>query len=645
MCFSVHANHYTFRGKGDWSVTQKTNNVCAIIVTLAGLSILTSLDTQAAVTYRTVARNARAAPGTGPDVNFSDFGVGKSVMINAAGQAAFLATLSGTGVNSTNDSGIWSEGSGALGLVVREGDAAPGTEPGVVYLFFGSNNNPVFNDAGQTAFYGSLTGPGIVPGNAAGIWSEGAGSLALVARSGDQAPGTDPGVVFTNTISSYSRFNDAGQVAFASRLTGPGVTTANEFGIWSEGGGSLDLVAREGDQAPGTALGVVYDGSLGVSGINGAGQVVLGDSGAGIWSGGTGALSLVAHTGDVVLGTGGEFNGFSGLTAINDAGQTAFKGFLFGPPDVDSTNDSGIWVGDSGSLNLVAREGDAAPGTGAGVVYGNMGVPVINGAGKTAFLGDLAGAGVDVTQDGNNHGIWSEGDGSLALVARKGDAAPGTGPGVVFGVLFGPQSTPTFSDPVMNGAGQIAFVGNITGAGVNSITNHGIWATDTNGVLTLIAREGDLFDIDDNPLVETLRTIKTVEMATGSGGEDGRPSSFNDAGQLVFKLTFTNGVKGIYVATIPPGVVVLPGDLNGDGFVGIVDLNIVLGAWNQSVPPGDPLADPSGDGFVGIADLNVVLGNWNAGVPPAVSATIPEPGTLAVFAVAGLVMLRRGAST
>jgi hypothetical protein len=71
----------------------------------------------------------------------------------------------------------------------------------------------------------------------------------------------------------------------------------------------------------------------------------------------------------------------------------------------------------------------------------------------------------------------------------------------------------------------------------------------------------------------------------------------------------------------------LDGDLNGDGFVGIADLNIVLGNWNLAIPPGDPLADPSGDNFVGIADLNVVLGNWNAGTPPVDLAAIPEPAT------------------
>lgn len=84
----------------------------------------------------------------------------------------------------------------------------------------------------------------------------------------------------------------------------------------------------------------------------------------------------------------------------------------------------------------------------------------------------------------------------------------------------------------------------------------------------------------------------------------------------------------------------LEGDLNNDGFVGIADLNIVLGAWNQNVPPGEPLADPSGDGFVGIADLNLVLGNWNAGTPPTASQ-MPEPASILLLVTTGSVVLTR----
>ena len=70
-------------------------------------------------------------------------------------------------------------------------------------------------------------------------------------------------------------------------------------------------------------------------------------------------------------------------------------------------------------------------------------------------------------------------------------------------------------------------------------------------------------------------------------------------------------------------------------------LMVVLGAWNQTIPPGNPLADPSGDDFVGIADLNVVLGNWNAGAPPSDTANIPEPLTVVLLAVGMVPMLRR----
>jgi hypothetical protein len=85
----------------------------------------------------------------------------------------------------------------------------------------------------------------------------------------------------------------------------------------------------------------------------------------------------------------------------------------------------------------------------------------------------------------------------------------------------------------------------------------------------------------------------------------------------------------------------LSGDLDDDGFVGITDLNIVLGNWNQNVAAGDPLAgDPSGDGFVGIEDLNEVLGNWNAGTPPAAIA-VPEPATMGLVLIGGLALIKR----
>jgi hypothetical protein len=83
------------------------------------------------------------------------------------------------------------------------------------------------------------------------------------------------------------------------------------------------------------------------------------------------------------------------------------------------------------------------------------------------------------------------------------------------------------------------------------------------------------------------------------------------------------------------------GDLDGDGFVGITDLNIVLGNWNQTIPPGNALADPSGDNFVGIADLNIVLGNWNAGTPPTTQTSVPEPASLVCLGLGALALISR----
>ncbi len=83
----------------------------------------------------------------------------------------------------------------------------------------------------------------------------------------------------------------------------------------------------------------------------------------------------------------------------------------------------------------------------------------------------------------------------------------------------------------------------------------------------------------------------------------------------------------------------IEGDLNGDGFVGLDDLDIILGAWNQNVPPADPAADPSGDGFVGLDDLDVVLNNWNAGTPPTASI-VPEPTNFALLGLGSLAALK-----
>ena len=92
----------------------------------------------------------------------------------------------------------------------------------------------------------------------------------------------------------------------------------------------------------------------------------------------------------------------------------------------------------------------------------------------------------------------------------------------------------------------------------------------------------------------------------------------------------------------------LPGDLNGDGYVGLDDLQPILDHWNQSVTVGDAsmgdIAGPGGsgpDGYVGLDDLQPVLDHWNEGTLPGSGANIPEPATGLVLGAMGAFALRR----
>ena len=128
------------------------------------------------------------------------------------------------------------------------------------------------------------------------------------------------------------------------------------------------------------------------------------------------------------------------------------------------------------------------------------------------------------------------------------------------------------------------------------------------------------------PAIEDLRVIRYINTGFGYNDADGVELGFNDAGQIALGLTFTDGTSGAFVVTIR-----LPGDLDGDGFVGLEDIEIILNNWNQNVPPADTQADPSGDGYVGLDDLDIVINNWNNGHPPNTNTFIPEPLSVVIL--------------
>src|SRR5262249_43260629 len=148
-----------------------------------------------------------------------------------------------------------------------------------------------------------------------------------------------------------------------------------------------------------------------------------------------------------------------------------------------------LFVGTSqATMQLVVRKGDQAPGEPAGVVLNGIGVPITNGN-TVGFRTTVTGTGVTTANDAAIF-AWSAA-GGLTTVAREGNVAPGTG-GALFGALG--TSSPIFPTAqalfTVGPNGQVGFYAPLTGTGVDSTNDTGIWVQTATG-LKLVVRKGD----------------------------------------------------------------------------------------------------------------------------------------------------------
>ena len=224
-----------------------------------------------------------------------------------------------------------------------------------------------------------------------------------------------------------------------------------------------------------------------------------------------------------------------------------------------------MWIARDGNpLALLVRESDHAPGTDPAVGFGAFDSLRINSAGRVAFqaqLTQIPDAGDSGITTLNDTGIWSEGGGGLELVARENDQAPGLPEGVLFDVLH---------EPALNSAGQVAFEADLRGTGVSASNNTSLWAQTTDGLLSLIVREGDDIDVDDGPGVD-LRTIVQLGFFADSGGEDGQRTGLNQSGEIAFTAVFADNTSGVFVVNLAD---TLPGDYNQDHVVDAADYTV-----------------------------------------------------------------------
>ena len=189
--------------------------------------------------------------------------------------------------------------------MTAKGVTATGT--GTTFASFG---NPAINKNDTVAFNGTLTlASGVTSANDVGIWTlDTTNTQTLIAQIGSAAPGT--GSTFLTLGDPI--LNDNGIVAFHGTLklvTGE-ATTTTASGVWSNSGGSLQLVARQGSPAPGTSgtfatftsLGLSNSGTVILATLN-PGTGISSANNVGIWEGSSSAnLALILRAGQVVNG-------------------------------------------------------------------------------------------------------------------------------------------------------------------------------------------------------------------------------------------------------------------------------------------------------------------------------------------------------
>jgi len=400
-----------------------------------------------------LAAKGGAAPGVA-GANFSSFDAWTpNGFARLGGPTASFAATTSNGL-----SGLWRGAPGQVGLLAVQGAAAPGMESGSTFASFTGLRGSHYHSAFRAL-------AGTPSGTQSGIWWGDPGALRLFARTGQVAPGTG-GARFTDLGDPGLNTSEVGQVAFRATLDTPSPTP--DSGIWWGAPGSdlLFLLHRSGDAVSGLPL--FFDtfddpkwGSGGPLSFRATfrGPGVGPANNVGILAGQWDAPFLVARTGDVAPGTGGATFARLGQPTQSDFGGGRAVAFLatVAGASVNASNDDSVWAADprlggsTQTLTLLAREGAPAPGA-SGATFASFETPVAD----FAFVGKLAGAGVDSS---NDRGIWVEdpyAPGGLGLAVREGDTLA-VAPGdirTIRNLLVAPTGSDTNGEPSWNVSGR-----------------------------------------------------------------------------------------------------------------------------------------------------------------------------------------------
>ena len=418
----------------------------------------------------------------------------------------------GSGGITAADDECWFGGPvGAQTMLLRQGSAAPGTTGATFAQAFSgvSQQTQSMDRNGNLCFFATLTGGDVVgTTNQQGIWWGPPASLTLVQRKGEAANGI-PGTFVSTTNSSALGFtiscNTAGQVFYEIVLDNtlgnlPPTTADRAMMLWSAGAGH-QVIIREGDTAPGTA-GATYNNIAG--------------SATESWT-----------------------PGFS-ANLLRQSGAVIFTSTLKGGDVVGTDNDLGVFRGTPGSIALVARENDPAPGTDGVFATFNNTNTLHNDGGKVCLQASIRGGTVTTA---NDSGIWMGTPGNLQLIIREGDVDPVTGG--TFGSISGISTY--FNDRDQIVVGTITLTGGTSPGSSTWLYNPG------QGLVPICLTTSQ---------VEVLPTVfKTCTGGIGGNSvfnTDGAALAFNHDGQIGTRVGFTDGTAAIMVITLPDPIAGTP---------------------------------------------------------------------------------------
>lgn len=308
-----------------------------------------------------------------------------------------------------------------------------------------------------------------------------------IAIVGQSAPS---GGVFNGAFTGFSVARP-GIVAFGARTAG-----GAGGGVYLGTPSGVTTVAAIGDLAPDGGFFSNFTSLASAPGVDSSSQVAFEASA------GSGGVFLKTATGIILLASGAG-NGYGNLM-LNEAGQASFV----------TSGGTSIFFGSTPNLTAVLSQGSPLDSGQTGFQYF---IPVVGSNGTMVFTA--------FDQAGKTALFWRNPSGKITRLAQSGSPSPGGG-------LF----SSNFSIPMVNSYGQLSFVGVVSGG-----TRLFYW---DGSILSKIIGAGDSLS------GVTIQSVSQHEsLAVPVASTEQRAAS--DASKIVYVVQFTNGVRGVYLYTLP----------------------------------------------------------------------------------------------